>query len=67
MGDEVKSESVTIEHVAAVAGVSRQTVSRVINRGPNVKEAVSKRKALRITLLRCGTRIVIDSKNPETV
>ena len=33
----------------------------------NVKEAVSKRKTLRITLLRCDTRIVIDSKNPETV
>lgn len=36
----MKPESVTIEHVAAAAGVSRQTVSRVINRGPNVKEAV---------------------------
>lgn len=32
--------SVTIEHVAAAAGVSRQTVSRVINNGPNVKPAV---------------------------
>ena len=36
----MKSESVTIEHVASAAGVSRQTVSRVINRRPNVKEAV---------------------------
>ncbi|MES2902660.1 MAG: LacI family DNA-binding transcriptional regulator [Pseudomonadota bacterium] len=36
----MKSESVTIEHVAAAAGVSRQTVSRVINGRPNVKEAV---------------------------
>ena len=34
---------VTIEHVAAAAGVSRQTVSRVINRGPNVKAKVRER------------------------
>lgn len=35
--------TVTIEHVARAAGVSRQTVSRVINRGPNVKPAVRER------------------------
>ena len=34
---------VTIEDVARVAGVGRQTVSRVINRGPNVKPAVRQR------------------------
>ena len=32
--------SVTIRHVAAEAGVSLQTVSRVINHEPNVREAV---------------------------
>ena len=34
---------VTIEDVAMAAGVGRQTVSRVINRGPNVKPAVRQR------------------------
>lgn len=34
---------VTIQHVAEAAGVSRQTVSRVINRGPNVKPQVRER------------------------
>lgn len=34
---------ITIEDVAKAAGVSRQTVSRVINRGPNVKTAVRQR------------------------
>lgn len=38
-----KSGTVTIEHVAHAAGVSRQTVSRVINDGPNVKPAVRER------------------------
>ncbi len=38
-----KSGTVTIEHVASAAGVSRQTVSRVINDGPNVKPAVRER------------------------
>lgn len=33
-------QSVTIRDVARDAGVSRQTVSRVINKGPNVKPAV---------------------------
>ena len=35
--------SVTINHVAEMAGVSRQTVSRVINNSPNVKPAVKER------------------------
>ena len=34
---------VTIEDVATAAGVGRQTVSRVINKGPNVKPAVRQR------------------------
>ncbi len=34
---------ITIEDVAKAAGVSRQTVSRVINRRPNVREAVRER------------------------
>jgi LacI family transcriptional regulator len=36
-------KTVTIEDVALAAGVSRQTVSRVINRGPNVKSEVRER------------------------
>lgn len=35
--------SVTIKHVAAEAGVSLQTVSRVINNGPNVRPEVRER------------------------
>ena len=35
--------NVTIEHVAEAAGVSRQTVSRVINRHPNVRRQVRER------------------------
>lgn len=34
---------ITIDHVAKAAGVSRQTVSRVINDGPNVKAEVRER------------------------
>lgn len=34
---------VTIDDVAQAVGVSRQTVSRVINRGPNVKPAVKEK------------------------
>ena len=34
---------VTIRHVAAEAGVSLQTVSRVINDGPNVSDAIKAR------------------------
>jgi LacI family transcriptional regulator len=34
---------VTIRHVAAEAGVSLQTVSRVINEGPNVRDAIKER------------------------
>lgn len=40
--DQVR-RNVTIEDVARLAGVSRQTVSRVINRSPNVKPAVRER------------------------
>lgn len=36
-------QAVTIKHVAAEAGVSLQTVSRVINNGPNVTAAVRER------------------------
>ncbi|RYG10122.1 MAG: LacI family transcriptional regulator, partial [Caulobacteraceae bacterium] len=35
--------SITIKHVAAEAGVSLQTVSRVINNGPNVRAEVKAR------------------------
>lgn len=38
-----KRPAITIRHVAAEAGVSLQTVSRVINNGPNVREAVKAR------------------------
>lgn len=38
-----KQRSLTIEHVARAAGVSRQTVSRVINNGPSVKPQVRER------------------------
>jgi LacI family transcriptional regulator len=38
-----KPVKVTIEDVAAAAGISRQTVSRVLNNGPNVKPAVRQR------------------------
>ena len=38
-----KKRNVTIKHVAAEAGVSLQTVSRVINNGPNVTEGVRDR------------------------
>ena len=39
----IKRAEVTIEDVARASGVSRQTVSRVINRSPNVKPAVRER------------------------
>lgn len=38
-----RRRAVTIRHVAAEAGVSLQTVSRVINDGPNVREQVKAR------------------------
>ncbi len=44
-------KTVTIEDVALAAGVSRQTVSRVINRGPNVKAAVRERIEAAIEML----------------
>ncbi len=36
-------QSVTIRHVAAEAGVSLQTVSRVVNNEPNVRPQVRER------------------------
>ena len=41
--DGQRPRAVTIKHVAAEAGVSLQTVSRVINDGPNVREAIKAR------------------------
>jgi LacI family transcriptional regulator len=38
-----RKQSVTIKHVAADAGVSLQTVSRVINNEPNVREEMKRR------------------------
>lgn len=40
---EARRRAVTIKHVAAEAGVSLQTVSRVINDGPNVRDAIKAR------------------------
>jgi LacI family transcriptional regulator len=42
---------VTIKHVAAEAGVSLQTVSRVINNGPNVRAEVRERVTAAIARL----------------
>ncbi len=42
---------VTIKHVAAEAGVSLQTVSRVINNGPNVRQEVRDRVAAAVAKL----------------
>jgi len=44
-------KAVTIRHVAAEAGVSLQTVSRVVNNGPNVTEAVRERVTAAIAKL----------------
>ncbi|WP_309660559.1 LacI family DNA-binding transcriptional regulator [Sphingomonas sp.] len=52
MGERPKLASVTIEDVARSAGVSRQTVSRVINRSPNVKPVVRARIEAAIEQLR---------------
>lgn len=38
-----RRQSVTIKHVAADAGVSLQTVSRVVNKGPNVRPEMAAR------------------------
>ena len=38
-----RRQSVTIKHVAADAGVSLQTVSRVINNEPNVRAEMKER------------------------
>ncbi|MCY7271426.1 MAG: LacI family DNA-binding transcriptional regulator [Sphingomonas bacterium] len=50
-GNSLKPVAVTIEHVAEAAGVSRQTVSRVINNHPNVKDLVRDRVRAAIDLL----------------
>lgn len=42
-GSQTRTQGVTIRHVAAEAGVSLQTVSRVINDGPNVSAGVKER------------------------
>lgn len=47
-----RRQAVTIEDVARDAGVSRQTVSRVINNGPNVRAEV--RDRVRLTIDRLG-------------
>lgn len=47
-----KRQAVTIKHVAAEAGVSLQTVSRVINNGPNVTPAVKERVKAAIAKLK---------------
>ncbi len=52
MGERPKLASVTIEDVARTAGVSRQTVSRVINHSPNVKPVVRARVEAAIEQLR---------------
>jgi LacI family transcriptional regulator len=46
-----RRQSVTIKHVAADAGVSLQTVSRVINDGPNVRPEMRERVQASITRL----------------
>jgi LacI family transcriptional regulator len=38
-----RRQAITIKHVAADAGVSLQTVSRVINKEPNVRPEMIKR------------------------
>ena len=38
-----RRQSVTIKHVAAAAGVSLQTVSRVVNKAPNVRPEMAQR------------------------
>ena len=47
-----RRQSVTINHVAADAGVSLQTVSRVINNEPNVRPAMKERVQASIERLR---------------
>ena len=42
-GDDKRRKPATIKDVAAQAGVSLQTVSRVINNGPNVRPAITER------------------------
>jgi len=47
-----RPRAVTIKHVAAEAGVSLQTVSRVINDGPNVRPEIKERVRAAIEKLR---------------
>jgi LacI family transcriptional regulator len=49
---EARRRAVTIKHVAAEAGVSLQTVSRVINDGPNVRDEIKER--VRTAIARLG-------------
>ena len=42
-GEDKRGKPATIKDVAAEAGVSLQTVSRVINNGPNVRPAITER------------------------
>ena len=46
-----RPQAVTIKHVAADAGVSLQTVSRVINNEPNVRLAMQERVQMSIDKL----------------
>ena len=45
-----RKQAVTIKHVAADAGVSLQTVSRVINKEPNVRPEMMERVQASIAL-----------------
>ena len=49
-----RRQSVTIKHVAADAGVSLQTVSRVINNEPNVRAEMKERVQASIDKLGYG-------------